>query len=116
MLAHRIVPFTRFVAHHVVVIAPVDADVDEAQTREQHRYRGRSAEVVPCGGCSPSTMMVMMMAMTPSLNALSRPVLIGGYYLGGPRSLGAPLAPYGRITEQVASDPGSRRRAHPSAG
>ena len=31
----------------------------------------------PCGTFISSTMIVMMMAMTPSLNASSRPLLIG---------------------------------------
>src|SRR5689334_16745723 len=37
-----------------------------------------AARSTPCGTCSSSTMMVMMMASTPSLNASSRPVLISG--------------------------------------
>ena len=48
----------------VVVVVPVDADED--------------ARLGSCGVFISSTMIVMMMAMTPSLNASSRPLLIPG--------------------------------------
>jgi hypothetical protein len=48
----------------VVVVVPVDPHEDEGeQVPEQVRRSG---------GCSSSTMIVMMMAMTPSLKASSR--------------------------------------------
>ena len=59
----------------VVVIVPVDADVDEAQhvaqeDRQQRPQRRRSRR--RAGTFSSSTMMVMMIASTPSLKASSR--------------------------------------------
>ena len=55
----------------VMMVVPVDADVDEAEhVAEEHRQQRRSASrLAPCGTFSSSTMMVMMMAITPSLNA-----------------------------------------------
>src|SRR4051794_21290834 len=41
----------------------------------------RAPHVVPSGTLSSSTMMVMRMAMTPSLNASIRPVVMGEPYL-----------------------------------
>jgi hypothetical protein len=63
---------------HVVMIAPVDADEDKAQdvAAELWQQRGTSARSWPCGTFSSSTMIVMMMASTPSLNASSRDVLM----------------------------------------
>ncbi len=65
---------------HVVMVVPVDPDVDEAEDiAEEHRKDGpeRAASAAPCGTFISSTMMVMMMAMTPSLKASSRCLLIG---------------------------------------
>src|SRR5215204_229552 len=60
---------------------------------------GRSAaQSAPCGIFSSSTMMVMMMAITPSLNASRRPFVI------------APLRPHGT---SVAHDYNGRRRPPP---
>ena len=60
------------------MVVPVDPDVDEAQdVAQEHRHdRARAVEPSPCGTFISSTMMVMMMAMTPSLNASSRVLLI----------------------------------------
>ena len=51
----------------------------------------KSAHVAPCGTFSSSTMIVIMIAITPSLNASNRPLLIkiyffaftGFFFLGG---------------------------------
>src|SRR5450631_558529 len=61
-----------------MVVAPVDPDVDEAEQVCQEP-RGRAAERCErglSGTFSSRTMMVMMMARTPSLNASSRLVRI----------------------------------------
>jgi hypothetical protein len=58
---------------HVVVVVPVDADVDEAEhVAHEDRPQRQRPEIGPCGTLSSSTMMVMMMAMTPSLKASTR--------------------------------------------
>ena len=58
---------------HVVVVVPIDADVDETEhvADEDGQQRQQSLKAAPCGTFSSSTMMVMMMAMTPSLKASS---------------------------------------------
>src|SRR4051794_37202693 len=62
----------------VVVVVPVDADEGEAeQVAQEHGDQRRSAaRSAPGGTLSSSTMMVMMMAITPSLNASRRPLPI----------------------------------------
>ena len=59
---------------HVMLIVPVDADVNEAeQVALEHRQDGREAfEVAVCRTFSSSIMIVMMMAITPSLGFESR--------------------------------------------
>ena len=76
---------------HVVVVVPVDPDVDEAQhVAEEHRQQRRSAaSAASCGTFSSSTMMVMMIASTPSLNASSRVLPM----VGGDSTARAPRAP-----------------------
>ena len=85
-LAQRTPPLTRRATwEHVVMVVQVDADVDEAeQVAQQARTRGADdvVEALPLGTFSSSTMIVMMMARTPSLNASNRlvrmaPILIG---------------------------------------
>ena len=58
---------------HVVVIIPVNADIDEAENvAEKTGNNGVSAAGEPsCGTFISKTMMVIMMARTPSLNASS---------------------------------------------
>ena len=58
----------------VMVVVPVDAEEDEAQdVAEEHRPEAASAASgSPCGTFSSSTMIVMMMAITPSLKDCSR--------------------------------------------
>ena len=57
----------------VVVIVPIDADVDEAQhvAQEYRQKRPSAANRSRAAAFSSSTMMVMMIASTPSLNASS---------------------------------------------
>jgi len=57
----------------VMVVAPVDADVDEAEQvgQEPVAELPRAWRVGSSGTFSSRTMMVMMMASTPSLNASS---------------------------------------------
>jgi hypothetical protein len=59
---------------HVVVIVPVDANVEETQdvTRKHRQEWPERRQVAPRGTFSSSTMIVMMMASTPSLKASSR--------------------------------------------
>ena len=75
---------------HVVMVVPVDRHIDEAEhIAEEDRQLGRAAPASrsPCGTFSSSTMMVMMMAITPSLNAVSRSLFMlprgGGNEIGG---------------------------------
>src|SRR3974390_2559078 len=57
---------------HVVVIVPVNADIYEAQhVAEEDRNGRREPRSWPWGMCSSSTMIVMMIASTPSLKASS---------------------------------------------
>jgi hypothetical protein len=62
----------------MVMIVPVDADVNEAQdVAQKDRERDRSASSDGADGTlSSRTMIVMMMAKTPSLKASSRPLFI----------------------------------------
>ena len=79
--AHRTPPLIRVGrVQHVVVIVPVDAEVDEAQhVAQEHRQQSAAARASPRrAALSSSTMIVMMIAITPSLNASSRPLVIGG--------------------------------------
>jgi hypothetical protein len=58
----------------ILELVPVDANVDEA---EEYGPQGASAcRSAPGGIFSSSTMIVMMMAMTPSLKASSLPLPI----------------------------------------
>jgi hypothetical protein len=63
---------------HVVVVVPVDPEIDEAEdVRENAGSVPRSAaKSVACGGLSSSTMIVMRIAITPSLNASSLVLLM----------------------------------------
>ena len=59
----------------MMVIVPVDPDVDKthdvaAEDRNEWSQTGETC--VMCGARSSSTIMVMMMAITPSLNASIR--------------------------------------------
>ena len=58
----------------VVVVVPVDRDVDEAQNiaEKYRRQTASAARSAPCGTFSSSTMIVMMIAITPSLKASRR--------------------------------------------
>ena len=59
----------------VMVVVPVDAQEDETQNVGQNTRQQRARALPsppPCGTLSSSTMMVMRMAMTPSLNASNR--------------------------------------------
>jgi hypothetical protein len=58
----------------VMMIIPVDPDIDEAQdiTQEDGENRLERFEMRLSGTFRSSTMMVMMIAITPSLNASSR--------------------------------------------
>src|SRR5258707_10503581 len=62
----------------VMMVVPVDADVNEAQDiAEENRRSGcKAARPVPCGDFISSTMMVMMTANTPSLKASMRPLVV----------------------------------------
>src|SRR5215470_13618976 len=64
---------------HMVMIVPVDTDVYEAEDiAQKHRSdRRERVRLSPCGIFISSTMMVMMIAMTPSLNASSLFLPIG---------------------------------------
>src|SRR5215472_13163850 len=68
----------------MVVVVPVDADEHEAQhVAQEHRgHRAQRIQAVSGRRLSSSTMMVMMMAMTPSLNASSLPLPIPGLVYG----------------------------------
>ena len=59
---------------HVVVVVPVNGEIDEAENvTEKTGSTGCSdCKSVPCGTFSSSTMMVIRMAITPSLNASRR--------------------------------------------
>ena len=59
---------------HVMMIVPVDAEIDEAEhvAQEDGKQRPKRGESAPWGTFSSSTMMVMMIASTPSLNASIR--------------------------------------------
>ena len=74
------------------MVGPVDADVDEAEQVAEQAGAGRVPQCRqvgrPSGSCSSSTMIVMMMASTPSLNASRRLVRIApGYQAAAYRSL-----------------------------
>ena len=78
-LAQSMPPLTRF--HRVqqmMMVVPVDADIDEAQhIAQKNRAKfPQSRELGVWGTFSSSTMIVMMMAITPSLKASSRPLPI----------------------------------------
>ena len=74
--AHSTLPLICDAAvQHVVVVVPVDADVDEAEhvAQEHRQQRSQRGGVAAVRHLQPSTMMVMMMAITPSLKASSPP-------------------------------------------
>jgi hypothetical protein len=62
----------------MMMVVPVDADVNEAQdiAKENRATDRKAATPVPCGGFISRTMIVIMTASTPSLKASSRPFLI----------------------------------------
>src|SRR5881396_1218516 len=59
----------------VVMVVPVDADIHETQNVGQQN-RNQAARLVPFGDFISKTMIVMMTARTPSLNASKRPLFI----------------------------------------
>ena len=61
-----------------MVVVPVDAEKNEAQhiAQEDRDERGSAAASVPYGTFNSSTMIVIRMAITPSLNASIRLLLI----------------------------------------
>ena len=63
---------------HVVVIVPIDADIDKAQlvAEEDRQEWLQGVEGLPVRDFMSKTMMVMMMAITPSLNASIRFLLM----------------------------------------
>jgi hypothetical protein len=62
----------------VMMVVPIDADVYEAQyvAEETGSTELSAANVAPAGTFKSNTMIVMMTAKTPSLNASRRPLLI----------------------------------------
>jgi hypothetical protein len=62
----------------VMVINPINPDVKEAQNVAE-KYRQQQPKIIrpsPWGTFISSTIIVMMIAITPSLNAANRPVVI----------------------------------------
>ncbi len=63
----------------MMVIVPIDAEINEAQHIAQQTgsnwYQCQRCQLA-CGTFNSSTMIVMMMAITPSLNASSQLVFI----------------------------------------
>ena len=94
---------------HVVMVAPVDPEEHEAQhvAQEDRQKRPKRAEAsAPRGTRSSSTMIVMRIAITPSLNASSRFRVMRGslrrlraLFRGGTtgRAAGTPFAAYFRF-------------------
>jgi len=63
----------------MMVIVPIDANVNETEynsSRDEVAVGSMPQGSTPCGTFNSSTMIVMMMARTPSLNASSRVVFI----------------------------------------
>src|ERR1700756_1673196 len=64
---------------HVMMIVPVDAHINETQDIAEERVGTsgtKSSRRSPCGTFISKTMIVMMIAITPSLNASKRPFVI----------------------------------------
>lgn len=63
---------------HVVVVVPVNAHVDKTQdiTEKRGYQRRQVPHMVAVRRLQLQNMIVMMIAITPSLNASSRPLLI----------------------------------------
>lgn len=74
---HSAVDFLRDV-HQVMVVVPVNAHVQKAEqvSQENGDQRFEVVQRRASGMCSSSTMIVMIMAITPSLKASSRLVVI----------------------------------------
>ena len=103
----------------VVVVVPVDADVDEAEhvAEETGTDRPSAATVAPVRNFISSTMIVMMMAITPSLNASMRPLPISAsdarnHVTGQPCSSARPWASFFPVSNLVSGQGAKQARRH----